>query len=150
MAETNMPAGGSPGNPADTLNEISLEANRALILLDMAAEKMAAICSELGAGDAVCVALPGTRDAPASQEDRGAGGGSVMTSTNGVILSRDGDGNEHFLHVADHPSGMISITDAEMARILSPSATVALILALTHALGACVPVRPGGPAGSAF
>jgi hypothetical protein len=149
MAETNMPAGGSPGNPADTLNEISLEANRALILLDMAAEKMAAICSELEAGDAVCVALPGMRDAPASQEDRGAGGGSVMTSTNGVILARDAEGNEHFLHV-DDASGMISITDAEMARILSPTATVALILELTHALGNYVPARPVGPLGARF
>jgi hypothetical protein len=51
------------------------------------------------------------------------------------ILSRDLDGNEHLLSVADHPAGMISISDGEVVRVLSPSATAALVMELIHAMG---------------
>jgi hypothetical protein len=51
------------------------------------------------------------------------------------ILSRDLDGNEHLLNVADHPAGMISISDGEVVRVLSPSATAALVMELIHAMG---------------
>jgi hypothetical protein len=51
------------------------------------------------------------------------------------ILSRDLDGNEHLLSVADHPTGMISISDGEVVRVLSPSATAALVMELIHAMG---------------
>ncbi len=62
------------------------------------------------------------------------------------ILARDRDGKEHLLIVVDHPAGLISISDEEIVRILTPAATVALILELVHRLGSYVPVRPGGPA----
>jgi hypothetical protein len=58
------------------------------------------------------------------------------------IVSRDQDATEHLLHVADHPAGLISLTDDEMIRILTPAATVALIAALLDALGSHVPARP--------
>jgi hypothetical protein len=59
------------------------------------------------------------------------------------ILSRDLDGNEHLLSVADHPAGMISISDGEVVRVLSPSATAALVMELIHAMGSYLRVRPG-------
>jgi hypothetical protein len=59
------------------------------------------------------------------------------------ILSRDLDGNEHLLSVADHPTGMISISDGEVVRVLSPSATAALVMELIHAMGSYLRVRPG-------
>jgi hypothetical protein len=45
---------------------------------------------------------------------------------------------------------MISISDDIMVRILSPRATVALVMALIHALGAYVPVRLGGALSGSF
>jgi hypothetical protein len=63
------------------------------------------------------------------------------------ILARDGSGTEHLLIVVDHPAGLCSISDDEVVRILTPAATVALILELVHRLGAYAPVRPGGIGG---
>jgi hypothetical protein len=60
------------------------------------------------------------------------------------ILSRDLDGNEHLLSVADHSAGMIRISDGEVVRVLSPSATAALVMELIHAMGSYyLRVRPG-------
>jgi hypothetical protein len=59
------------------------------------------------------------------------------------ILSRDLDGNEHLLSVADHPAGMIRISDGKVVRVLSPSATAALVMELIHAMGSSLRVRPG-------
>jgi hypothetical protein len=63
----------------------------------------------------------------------GSGAAAPRNSTN--ILSRDVDGNEHVLHVADRPPGMILITDDEIIRVMAPNAAVALVLELLHALG---------------
>jgi hypothetical protein len=65
-----------------------------------------------------------------------------------AILSRDPDGNEHLLGVVDHPSGFIAISDDQVIRIMTPSATVALVVALIDALGSYLPVRPGPISGS--
>jgi hypothetical protein len=59
-----------------------------------------------------------------------------------AIPSRGPDGTEHLLAVAEHPAGMISISDDEILRILSPSATAALVLELIHAMGSSLPGRP--------
>jgi hypothetical protein len=59
------------------------------------------------------------------------------------ILSRDLGGNEHLLSVADYPAGMISISDGDVVRVLSPSATAALVMELIHAMGSSLRVRPG-------
>jgi hypothetical protein len=59
------------------------------------------------------------------------------------ILSRDLGGNEHLFSVAGHPTGMISISDGEVVRVLSPSATAALVMELIHAMGSYLRVRPG-------
>jgi hypothetical protein len=60
-----------------------------------------------------------------------------------AILSRDLDGNEHLLSVADHPAEMISISDGEVVRVLSASAAAALVMELIHAMGSYLRVRPG-------
>jgi hypothetical protein len=60
---------------------------------------------------------------------------SDRSSDNPSILSRDRQGNEHELHVADHPAGMISISDNRMFRVMAPSAALALVMKLVHALG---------------
>ena len=70
---------------------------------------------------------------------QGSGG---STPRNPGILSRDRDGNEHLLFVADEPASMITVSDGTFVRIMTPSATVALILELTHALGSSIPARP--------
>lgn len=58
------------------------------------------------------------------------------------ILSRDQDGAERLLHVADHPAGFITISDDQVARILTPSACAALVMELVSAMGTYLPVRP--------
>lgn len=58
------------------------------------------------------------------------------------IMARDPSGAEHLLHVADHPAGFISISDDEVVRILTPSATAALVMELIAAMGSYLPVRP--------
>jgi hypothetical protein len=60
-----------------------------------------------------------------------------------TILSRDLDGNEHVLSVADHAAGMISISDGEVVRVLSLSATAALVMELIHAMGTDLPMQSG-------
>jgi hypothetical protein len=64
-----------------------------------------------------------------------------------AILSRDLDGNEHLLSVADHPAGMISISDGDVVRVLSPSATAALVSELIHAMGLPLWKPSSGPPG---
>jgi hypothetical protein len=46
------------------------------------------------------------------------------------ILSRDLDGNEHPLAVADHPAGLVSLFDEEMHRTLHPAAAIDLAICL--------------------
>jgi hypothetical protein len=68
--------------------------------------------------------------------------GGARPPSQSTILSRDQHGEEHHLSVADHPTGMIFIGDDEIVRILSPSATAALVLHLIHAMGGYLSVRP--------
>ena len=69
----------------------------------------------------------------------------TRASTQSPILSRDLEGEEHGLLVHTR-AGLIAIEDEQITRILTPSATSALVLALIHAMGellACAPrLRP--------
>lgn len=55
MATTDMPAGGSPDNPRDILNDISTEADRARIVLQMADARMNELVGQGKGGDVFLV-----------------------------------------------------------------------------------------------
>lgn len=69
-----------------------------------------------------------------------------MTGPEAGILSRDQDGTEHRLHVADHPAGLVSIADDQQVRILAPCDAIALAVALIHATRGYM--KGGGPLSS--
>jgi len=68
---------------------------------------------------------------------------SARRSRQSATLSRDPDGNEHLIHVTDHPSGMISVVDDEVARILTPCGAAALVM---HMVLPWAPICRYGPA----
>jgi len=52
------------------------------------------------------------------------------------ILARDEvDGEEHYLQVLKHPSGLMILRDDQISRVMAPSAALDLCLQLVSALG---------------
>jgi hypothetical protein len=70
---------------------------------------------------------------------------SADTPRNPAIPSRDEEGKEHQLVVADHPHGLVSLFDDEMRRTMTPAAAIKLAVRLIQAT--CGPVGGAGQPG---
>ncbi len=64
------------------------------------------------------------------------------------ILARDEvDGEEHYLQVLKHPSGLMILRDDQISRVMAPSAALDLCLQLVSALGDEPPAVEGAGRG---